>query len=147
MNEHQHGHIPYLALLFHFLEEWKQEHEGQLPSSYKEKNEFKKLLMAGMRTDVAGGSEENFEEAVAAVLKNMRPHEISSSTREVLEDEKCRNLSQDVCTPPCAKPTTGSLTFLRSLIVSGSLQEQWQSLLPPPVRVMVCFHYQGVYRT
>ena len=100
MTEHQHGHIPYVILLLHYLEQWKLAHGGSLPTSYAQKNEFKKLVWAGMRTDVAGGVEENYEEAVAAVLKNMRPHEISRGTKDVLEDDMCRNLSPDVCEPP-----------------------------------------------
>ena len=96
MNEHQHGHIPYLALLLHYLDIWKQGHQGSLPQTYKEKNEFKKLIIAGMKTDTVGGSEENFEEAAAAVLANVKVHEISSGTREVLEDERCKVLEQDV---------------------------------------------------
>ena len=96
MNEHQYGHIPYLALLLHYLDIWKQGHQGILPQTYKEKNEFKKLITADMRANTIGGSEENFEEAVAAVLANVKAHEISSGTREVLEDERCKNLEQDV---------------------------------------------------
>lgn len=96
MNEHQHGHIPYLALLLHYLDKWKQRHQGSLPQTYIEKSEFKKLIAAEMKTDTVDGSEENFEEAVAAVLANVKAYEISSGTREVLEDERCRNLEQDV---------------------------------------------------
>jgi len=96
MSEHQHGHIPYLVILLHYLEKWKHEHGGGLPGTYKEKNEFKKMLLSGMRTEVAGGSEENWEEAVAAVLANVKPHEINSGIREVLEDERCQNLDQAV---------------------------------------------------
>ena len=96
MSEHQHGHIPYLAILLHYLEKWKLEHGARLPGTYNEKNEFKKVLLTGMRTDVAGGSEENWEEAVAAVLANVKPHEINSGIREVLEDDRCQNLDQDV---------------------------------------------------
>ncbi|KAF8466212.1 hypothetical protein BDZ91DRAFT_725792 [Kalaharituber pfeilii] len=95
MNEHQHGHIPYLVLLLYYLDQWKKTHNGELPTSYKDKNEFKKLILAGMRTDVPGGSEENFEEAVAAVMNSLRPHVISSWTQEVLQDESCRELNRN----------------------------------------------------
>jgi len=96
MSEHQHGHIPYLVILLHYLEKWKQEHGERFPGTYKEKNEFKKMLLTGMRAGIAGGSEENWEEAVAAVLANVKPHEISSGIREVLEDDRCQNIDQDV---------------------------------------------------
>lgn len=94
LTDHQHGHIPYVLLLLHYLQEWKNE-KGSFPSTYKEKNEFKKLVTAGMRTNVPGGSEENYEEAVAAVLNNVKKHEISRNLRAVFEDEKCTNLTSD----------------------------------------------------
>lgn len=82
---HDHGHIPYLVLLLHYLEEWKKTHDGKAPSNYGEKKEFSKLVAAGARTDNPEGGEENYDEAVAAVLKNLNPPELSSSVREVFE--------------------------------------------------------------
>lgn len=67
MTEHEKGHIPYPCLLLHYLEEWKKDHEGTVPSSYKEKTDFRSLIQA------AEPNEENFTEACAAVLKSLNP--------------------------------------------------------------------------
>lgn len=79
-----HGHIPYVALLLHYLSQWKQKH-GSLPSTYKEKVTFRSLVAAGARTNTAEGGEENFDEAVAAVLKTISAPSLSSAVREVFE--------------------------------------------------------------
>jgi NEDD8-activating enzyme E1 regulatory subunit len=84
LSAHEHGHIPYVALLLHYLAEWKQTH-GSPPSTYKEKTEFRSAVAAGARTDTPEGGEENFDEAVAAVLKTISATSLSSSVREVFE--------------------------------------------------------------
>jgi len=89
MTDHQHGHIPYVALLLHYLQKWKED-KGSFPNSYKEKKDFIKSIKDGMRTNVPGGSEENFEEAAAAVLNNIKKHEISSYCKSVLDDPKTK---------------------------------------------------------
>jgi amyloid beta precursor protein binding protein 1 len=95
MSDHDHGHVPYTVLLLHHLEEWKKSHDGKVPSAYKEKTEFRDLVRAGMRTKNAEGGEENYEEAIAAVLKSLNEPTASSSTKEVFAAEECRNLSSD----------------------------------------------------
>ena len=85
LSDHEHGHIPYLVLLLHFLEVWKKSHEGKLPGTYKEKKEFQKMVAAGARTNTPEGGEENFDEAVAAVVKTVTLPSISSAVREVFE--------------------------------------------------------------
>ncbi|TGZ84017.1 hypothetical protein EX30DRAFT_369323 [Ascodesmis nigricans] len=89
MSDHQHGHVPYVVLLLKYLEDWKQTHNGSHPISYKEKNEFKAFIQSHMRTNVPGGSEENYEEAVAAVLKHIREPELSSATKAIFADARC----------------------------------------------------------
>jgi NEDD8-activating enzyme E1 regulatory subunit len=89
--DHEHGHVPYLLLLLHYLEIWKESHEGKYPENYREKTEFRSLVAAGVRTNNAEGGEENFDEAVAAVLKSLNPPSIPSGLREILEEEECRN--------------------------------------------------------
>lgn len=97
MDNYEHGHVPYVLLLLKYLDDWKAEHNGQYPSNYKEKNEFKAMLLDKMRTDVPGGSEENYEEAAAAIMKNLKQADISSDAKEVLEDPRCINPTADVC--------------------------------------------------
>jgi amyloid beta precursor protein binding protein 1 len=81
---HEHGHIPYIALLLHYLNQWREEH-GSSPTTYKEKTAFRSTVAAGARADTAEGGEENFEEAVAAVLKTISSPTLSSSVREVFD--------------------------------------------------------------
>lgn len=84
MDNHEHGHIPYLVLLLHFLEKWKETH-GDYPTKYAEKTEFRKMVAAATRTDNPEGGEENFDEAVAAVVKTIVPPSVPSSLKEVFD--------------------------------------------------------------
>ncbi|KAF8244247.1 hypothetical protein K440DRAFT_610226 [Wilcoxina mikolae CBS 423.85] len=95
MSDHRHGHVPYVLLLLKYLEDWKASHNGQHPLSYKEKTEFKEMIFDKMRKNVAGGSEENYEEAAAAVLKHVREPDISCHTQVVLTDLRCTNPTAD----------------------------------------------------
>src|ERR1700761_652809 len=58
MDDHEHGHVPYLILILYCLDEWKKSHDGKFPSNFKEKNEFKKLMQDGMRLDTPTAGEE-----------------------------------------------------------------------------------------
>ncbi|KAK6544781.1 hypothetical protein TWF694_001464 [Orbilia ellipsospora] len=89
MSTHDHGHIPYVLILLRVLEDWKSSHDGKVPSNYSEKNEFKSLL----RSKMWNADEENFEEAIAAVLPYFNPPSIPSATKAVFEDEKCKSLT------------------------------------------------------
>ncbi|KAJ5423267.1 Molybdenum cofactor biosynthesis MoeB [Penicillium cf. griseofulvum] len=93
MDDHQHGHVPYIILLLHFLEKWKQSHDGNAPSNYKEKTEFREFVRSQARTSNPEGGEENFDEAVAAVLKTISPFSLRSSIREIFEMNQCQQLS------------------------------------------------------
>jgi amyloid beta precursor protein binding protein 1 len=84
LSAHEHGHIPYVALLLYYLEKWKQTH-GNLPSTYKEKTAFRDTVAAGARTNNSEGGEENFDEAVAAVLKTISSPSLSTSVKEVFD--------------------------------------------------------------
>jgi len=84
LSPHEHGHVPYIALLLHYLQEWKAEH-GSLPTTYKEKTAFRSIVAAGARTNTPEGGEENFDEAVAAVLKTITSPILSSDVKEVFE--------------------------------------------------------------
>lgn len=95
MSDHDHGHVPYTVLLLHYLEEWKKTHDGKVPSAYREKTEFRDFVRAGMRTKSAEGSEENYEEAISAVLKSLNEPTASSGTREVFAAEECEHLTAE----------------------------------------------------
>ncbi|TKA65616.1 hypothetical protein B0A55_07290 [Friedmanniomyces simplex] len=80
------AHIPWVCLLLHFLEQWKQQHDGKVPSAYKEKSEFRNLVRAG------DPNEENFEEAYAAVLKTLNPPTAPSAVRDIFAAPETQQL-------------------------------------------------------
>ncbi|KAK4230036.1 putative NEDD8-activating enzyme E1 regulatory subunit [Podospora fimiseda] len=86
-SDHEHGHLPYVVILLHYLEKWKTHHDGKVPSTYKEKTEFRSIIQAATRTTNAEGGEENFDEAVAAVLKTLVAPSLPSGLKEVFDYE------------------------------------------------------------
>ncbi|KAH6690461.1 ThiF family protein [Plectosphaerella plurivora] len=84
---HEHGHIPYVVILLHQLKIWRDAHDGANPSTYAEKVAFRKEVAAAARTDTPEGGEENFDEAVAAVLKTISPPSLPSSAKQVFDYE------------------------------------------------------------
>ena len=95
LDDHVHGHVPYVLLILHFLERWRMAHDGKVPANYKEKSEFRELVRSGARVNNAEGGEENFDEAVAAVLKALNPFTLRGSLREIFEMDECRNIKVD----------------------------------------------------
>jgi hypothetical protein len=85
LSAHDHGHLPMVAILLHFLEVWKQQNGGSYPTKYQDKIAFRDLVSAGMRKDNPEGGEENFEEAIAAVMKHVVVPSLPSSLRQVFE--------------------------------------------------------------
>lgn len=83
LDDHEHGHLPYLVILLHFLERWRLSHDGKDPMAYREKKEFEKLVSAGARTNNSEGGEENFQEAVAAINKNIKAPGLEPGLEEV----------------------------------------------------------------
>lgn len=93
MNGHDKGHIPYICLILHYLTIWKEKHDGKVPDSYKEKQEFRDTYVRKGSAD-----EENFDEAVAAVLKSLNPPTPTSTVRGILSAPEAQNLTAD--SPP-----------------------------------------------
>lgn len=87
LSDHEHGHLPYVVILLHCLEEWKAKHNGECPTEYKTKIEFRKMVAAAARTNNAEGGEENFSEAVTAVNRNIKKPQLESTLREVFEHQ------------------------------------------------------------
>jgi len=84
LSAHEHGHIPYVAILLHYLTKWKDEH-GSLPTTYKDKTAFRAFVADGARTNTPEGGEENFDEAVSAVLKTITYPALSSAVKEAFD--------------------------------------------------------------
>ena len=47
MDFREHSHVPYIVILYKFLELWKQENNGEGPKNYKEKKAFSQTLLKG----------------------------------------------------------------------------------------------------
>ena len=87
LDNFEHGHLPYVVILLHYLQQWKTAHDGKYPATYKEKTEFRRIVQGATRTNTPEGGEENFEEAAAAVLKTLVPPSLPSGLKEVFEYE------------------------------------------------------------
>ena len=61
MDSHRRSHTPFVLILLKFLQQWRSEHNGQVPQTRAEKDEFKQRL----RTSPYNVGQRNFEEAVA----------------------------------------------------------------------------------
>ncbi|KAI0203862.1 hypothetical protein F4808DRAFT_390659 [Astrocystis sublimbata] len=85
LDDHKHGHLPYVVILLHFLGQWRRSHDGKSPTTPKEKREFSKFVLSGSRTNNSEGGEENFQEAVEAINKNIKVPELESGIAEVFD--------------------------------------------------------------
>ncbi|KAF4971179.1 hypothetical protein FSARC_1901 [Fusarium sarcochroum] len=85
LDNHEHGHLPLVVVLLHYLEQWQQTHDGVYPTSYADKTAFRKTVSEAMRTDSPEGGEENFEEAIAAVMKHVVAPSLPSSLQQVFD--------------------------------------------------------------
>ena len=96
MSDHDHGHVPYVLLLLYYLGRWKEEHDGKIPESYKEKTTFRDTVRAGARTNNAESDEENFDQAVGAVLKSLNPPSVPRQLADLALLPESREPSKDV---------------------------------------------------
>jgi amyloid beta precursor protein binding protein 1 len=99
LDAHEHGHLPLVVILLHYLEVWKAGHGGSLPISYSDKGSFRTLVSGAMRTANPEGGEENFEEAVSAVMKHITTPSIPSSLEEVFNHDHGNTVSVTHCVP------------------------------------------------
>ena len=92
LDDHEHGHLPLVVILLHFLASWKRHHDSY-PTTYAEKLEFRSLVTDAMRKDNAEGGEENFEEAISAVMKHVTSPSLPGSLQRIFaynhDDEVC----------------------------------------------------------
>ncbi|ORY59465.1 uncharacterized protein BCR38DRAFT_488493 [Pseudomassariella vexata] len=89
-SDHDHGHLPYVVILLHYLEKWKEGNGGEYPTEYKAKMAFRKMVSEMARTNNPEGGEENFQEAVSAVNRNVKKPQLEQSLEEVF-DHKLSN--------------------------------------------------------
>lgn len=93
LDNHEHGHLPLVVILLHYLNSWKQDHNGSYPTSYSDKTAFRQTVSNAMRKDNPEGGEENFEEAVAAVMKHVTQPSIPSSLQQVFDYQHSNSVS------------------------------------------------------
>lgn len=87
LDDHEHGHLPYVVILLHYLEEWRHAHNGQNPVKYDEKSEFGKFVLSKARSNNPEGGEENFQEAAVAINKNIKVPELEPGIQELFHHQ------------------------------------------------------------
>lgn len=85
MDNHEHGHVPLVVILLHYLDLWKHSHDGAYPVSYQDKTAFRNMVSDAMRRDNPEGGEENFEEAVGAVMKHVVKPALPNTLKQVFD--------------------------------------------------------------
>ncbi|KAI0003164.1 hypothetical protein F4779DRAFT_110518 [Xylariaceae sp. FL0662B] len=87
LDDHEHGHLPYVVILLHYLEQWRELHDGKNPTSYNDKEAFRVFVLSKARTRNPEGGEENFQEAGVAINKNIKVPELEAGVKEVFEHQ------------------------------------------------------------
>ncbi|RDD43316.1 NEDD8-activating enzyme E1 regulatory subunit [Trichoplax sp. H2] len=97
MDKKEHSQTPFIVILLKYMDQWRNLHDGALPKTYKEKDQFKQMIANGIMQDSEGRPEEedNFQEAIKNALITLVPTKIPSSVEALLKDEKCLNMSPD----------------------------------------------------
>jgi len=94
MSKNEYMHVPYVVIIYKYLEEWKKSHDGNLPQNFKEKREFRDIIKKTMksREDVENEELENFDEAMKAVITALEPTKVPSKTQKIISDQSCISL-------------------------------------------------------
>ena len=97
MDDTHHGNVPFLVLLFKFVQEWRASHDGEIPRNYQEKKAFKEILKAAVRTNAEGVplDEDNFDEAIQNVNSLLIPTQIPAAVQAILDDPACTCITAD----------------------------------------------------
>ncbi|XP_059619991.1 nedd8-activating enzyme E1 regulatory subunit [Phlebotomus argentipes] len=82
--------VPWLVVLYKFLQEWAKDKPHAVPKNYKEKTELRELIRNAM-----GKDEENHEEAIKAVNSSFSGGKASSNLQKLLDDPQCQNLKKE----------------------------------------------------
>ncbi|CAG8506643.1 7372_t:CDS:10 [Diversispora eburnea] len=110
-----HAHIPYVIILLKYLDQWKREHDGNLPKTYSEKKEYQSIIERGKRTI----DEENFSEALTNAWKACTPNKITQDIQEILNDPACENIT-----------TKSSSFWIIARAIRDFVTNEGQGLLP-----------------
>lgn len=88
MDRHDHGHIPAIVIVIHFLEIFKANHDGKLPQSSAERSEFKTMISAEKRD----ADEDNFDEAIGMAWKACQATQVPTAIQELFKDKHCDHI-------------------------------------------------------
>ncbi|KAJ5066886.1 nedd8-activating enzyme e1 regulatory subunit [Anaeramoeba ignava] len=90
LDEEYRAHVPYVIILVKAIQDWKQKHDGKLPKTRDEQNEFKKAVYSfKLRNE-----EYNVDEAFANAYKAWAEYSIPSDTQQIIDDEKCNQMNE-----------------------------------------------------
>ncbi|CAD5119102.1 DgyrCDS7747 [Dimorphilus gyrociliatus] len=94
MNVKEHSHIPWLIVVYKYLEIWKNKNNGNIPKTYQEKQAFKKLIRSGILLNKDGNPEmeENFDEAIRNVNTALSATKMPDDVKHIFEDPECINI-------------------------------------------------------
>jgi len=84
----EHSHVPFPVLLIKALADWKQNHNGQVPTDSESRDLFKEAVLQMARKD-----EENFTEAYMKAHLAYQESSIPDEVKAVLNDDKAKNLT------------------------------------------------------
>lgn len=90
LENHEHGHIPFPLILLRSADKWRDQHEGQLPQNFSEKQEFQESVKeAARRFD----QELNFQEAVRNAYLAYSARELDTEHLVSLRKDADRDVS------------------------------------------------------
>lgn len=92
-----HGHIPWIVILYKAVQKWQETHQSNWPMSRKEKVEIREIIQEFIRKDENGVpiAEENFEEALRAVNTSLVPSFLPVKIQELLYSNAATNLTKE----------------------------------------------------
>lgn len=92
-----HGHIPWIVIIYKAVQKWQASNQNRWPMSRKEKNEVKSIIGEFIRRDENDVpiNEENFEEAIRAVNTALIPTYLPVKSQELLYCSAATNLTKD----------------------------------------------------
>ena len=89
----QGGNIPYLVILYKWLQKWRE--VKTFPCTYKEKKEFKFFVQHEFSNMTQNLPEENVEEALKSINSQIILTSVPKSVQAVLDDPRCINISPE----------------------------------------------------
>lgn len=93
----KHCNVPYLVVLYKYIQKWREGHNGENPKNYREKKEFKEMIQGGVRINEDGVplDEDNFHEAIQNVNATFVPTQIPLNVQQIFDDQSCTHISSE----------------------------------------------------